>query len=474
MAEHQVTHDGISKEEKEFMIEQYLKEHGLYIVGAPKVHHRDANIIEDDLRYPLILDEDKNNIQNTITNTKESKVLFDMDDLEENPYDKIEDYDHMHVKIVHHNSCDNLSNLAKCKRTGLVSYAIEVETYKIGIVRPKEGLINRTVSQGDIVSIATYDGGAFHVYTGKIIEFFENHIARFPDIITDYGYTTMGIVIDVSKSFSSKIEIIDINTIIDIREKDYQYDFSIYGIDIKKIYTDWVQEDIEKKPNTIAPSDNLKYTRPLPPFSGAFDMFPYCKIQVQYNKKYAFTLLNGVQIIMMPGQYVQLTVLFMHDRLIYGCFFDDVFYEVPLEYSDENTNIKKLFFTIILFNNASVYDTIDMDKYTLEENCDIDKWFNYKKYDISNKLNPNCPYIALAYHQFSKEINPDMKMRYEMIDTYLHNLDGTYFIEVLTPETIIDHKVKTDEGYKLYAIIPKNIALQLLENATLIDNTQSE
>lgn len=332
MAQTQVTHDGISKEEKEQIIENYLKEHGLYIFDAPKVQHQEANIIPDDVYYPL-----RTNVSNEDSNeTNSGTGIPDINVFDE--YEDIPNFGEMHLSYNYTlvNTNPELKSLIPGTIppfTGLCISATKNQMYTFDIIR-KDGIFRVTLCTGDVKSFATFDGGHFNIYKGKVLGFTEA-----PDIrgINRLHNTSPGlyIVIDSSKPFESKKHVIPVCQLIDIQEHDYKYDFSIYGVDIKKIYTDWVEElKLISKSTTestvIVPSGNIKETAPIPPVNfNDTDIEIVEKILTLFDD-YSFIDLNGQTVYLEKDTEIEGCSMFIGNAIYYGIIRDSVFYNLPV------------------------------------------------------------------------------------------------------------------------------------------------
>lgn len=159
-----------------------------------------------------------------------------------------------------------------CPYTGLCIKAEFKTTVTFDIVGPT-GIVSKTLSIGDIVSIATWDGGSFKIYRGKVEMFVNRRIpsqtprtlnfnnSQIP-VALKVGLPNIQVIIDSSKAFESSKNAVQFNQIIAIEAYDYVYDMSIYEDDIKKIYTEWTTEISTNEKNkteysTIIPSGNI-------------------------------------------------------------------------------------------------------------------------------------------------------------------------------------------------------------------------
>lgn len=264
MAQHQVTHDNETLEEKEQKIQDFLDMHGLTILGAPKVRHQEANVIIDDIRYPL---EIKPTVEvNSNVKVQPSKydgvALTNLEDTQEYADPVITLVTprlNMWINTYHGPIPANIA-----PQTGMCLQADELKSYDLTIAR-KTGFYKITILVGDTISILTYDGDVFKTYVGKVINFYLRSVTEADSKIK----SELFIVLDTSpEPFESHVDMISIYQIVDVGEPGVNWDISEYGVDIRKRYYDWLvelrQANNREKPVVIAPSGNIK-TKSIPP-----------------------------------------------------------------------------------------------------------------------------------------------------------------------------------------------------------------
>lgn len=330
MAQTQVTHDGVSKEEKEQLIQDYLVSHGLYILDAPKVQHQEANIMQDDIRYPL-----RGSSQDTQSGEEDNECDYsDLTHLFDNEED-IPNYittDASYSKI--NNNKEVLSLLydrTPTPYTGLCLLAKQNRFISFTLLRPIEGIVDIDVYTNKLYSFLIYDGSTFSQVGGKIAYFVTK-------LTEEYKFNDIKILLDQSEPFNSQYCIISSNNIVDISEEyPHVFDVSLYGTDIRKIYTDWV-EDYEKngnkkKPVVYVPSGNIKETLPIPPveFSSAFEP-DMRKIKGVLSELYTVQLLDDSTIELQPYKEYDLWYWFVGANTFTGIIKDCVFYNIPTRY----------------------------------------------------------------------------------------------------------------------------------------------
>ena len=337
MAEHQVTHDNETLEEKEQKIQDFLDEHGLTIEGAPRVRHQEANVILDDVRYPKFLPPDNEESNNSNTGSAYDGVdIFDT--LEDIPA-----YSEPKVQLIspHLNSSRKSYNLkipsCTVPQTGLCFEVEEIISYSFTIAR-KTGIYKVPVKVGDILSVLTYDGQIFKTYVGKVCNFYLRSTATDQSCVK----TEVFMIIDTTpKPFESSVEIVSSNQIVDIGDRDKVWDITEYGVDIKKRYFDWCEELRNEKQTerlvTIAPSGNLKEYA-LPPLESStleeagveVIVETYATVAHDFTMRY----LDGSTGEFKSGEEIVITILSVNGgySLLMAIHRDEVYYFIPYHY----------------------------------------------------------------------------------------------------------------------------------------------
>lgn len=330
MAQTQVTHDGVSKEEKEQLIQDYLVSHGLYILDAPKVQHQEANIMQDDIRYPLrgLSQDNQSNEEDNECDYSELTHMFDNEE-------DVPNYISCDTSLSKINNNKELSSLLYDRTpipyTGLCLRAKQNRFISFTILRPTEGIVDIDVYTNKLYSFLVYDGSTFSQVGGKIAYFVTK-------LTEEYKFNDIKILVDQSEPFNSKYCIISSNNIVDVSEEyPHIFDVSLYGTDIRKIYTDWV-EDYEKngnkkKPVVYVPSGNIKETLPIPPvkFSSTFEP-DMRKIKAEFSELYTVQLLDDSLIELQPYTPYDLWYWFVGANTFTGIIKDCVFYNIPTKY----------------------------------------------------------------------------------------------------------------------------------------------
>lgn len=325
MAQTQVTHDGVSKEEKEQLIHDYLISHGLYIMDAPKVQHQEANIIQDDIRYPLRGSIETKTDSSEEKNYDYSELTHIFDNSEELPRYVV---DPLYTKIAHNTELSSLLDDTTYPYTGLCLRAEKKESFTFTVLRPVDGVVDIDVYADRLYSFLVYNGSTFSQINGKVMGFNIKSCRKGIDV---------RIFIDQSQPFNSKKLVISSNNLVDIDEYDSVFDISVYGTDIKKIYTDWV-EDFEKngtkkEPVVYVPSGNIKETLPIPPvqFDGIYNP-DMRKIKAVLSELYSVQLLDDSKLDLHPNTEYEMYYWFIGANTFTGIIKDCVFYNVPTRY----------------------------------------------------------------------------------------------------------------------------------------------
>ena len=340
MAQHQVTHDNETLEEKEKKIQDFLDEHGLTIPGAPKVHHQEANVIMDDVRYPIKFPiEQETEVNSGVTPSKYDGVaLSTLEDIPEYEYTEAV------IKLITPKLNKWISTYAGsipasiAPQTGLCFEADELKSYDLVIAR-KTGLYKVTVIVGEEISILTYNGDIFRTYVGKITNFYLRTMSTAESKIR----SELFIVLDTSpEPFDSHIDLISINQIVDIGEPGVNWDISEYGVDIKKKYYDWVEElrkgnYSEEKPVVVAPSGNLKIQH-IPPLDLSVTTFEQAGldesaiVMAKVKNRFTLTFMDGSAKLYDVGDVIDILMVSTGYAMMPTIEKDNVLYFIPVDY----------------------------------------------------------------------------------------------------------------------------------------------
>lgn len=301
MADHHISYEPKTSED----IENWLISHGIHIAGAPNVIHKPGNIINDDVRYPCppypdnrftstdndIKNPGSNNSNNNGNYNNNSDIYDDLFGSFEIPDLEIDMVSHDtsgSIHIINHNpETTTMFKDVVYPYTGLAIAAKEIKAYNIAFVKDKRVHV-REVITGKMYSIATFDGTKFHIYRGMCTDIKEYNSSNFnyrksnisengnnitslfedspikpissqfevDKTTSTYDYNdavkvisnprqitkrNMVIVLDVSEFLNSKVEVIPVNQIIDIEYYNYNYDFTIYEMDLKIYLKDWFE-----------------------------------------------------------------------------------------------------------------------------------------------------------------------------------------------------------------------------------------
>lgn len=399
MADSQQTYTFITKEQKEAIIEAYMKEHGIYIPDAPKVEHREANTITADIYMspgysgagaPRNNDLDYQTGGDTINNNSPiiHKAIFSEDE-----FGEIDDSESQKLKdnafILHSGKTVtfNANRISPTKITGLCRSAKENISYTLRIWRP-DGVYDVEVRVGSLVSILTFDGLKFSTVIGKVVTITEEFL---PVTLSIYDskddvdkLPMLYFIIDNSKDFESRQTKVYATQIVDIQPVNHWYDVSIYGSDIQKIYTDWVTNNrdaisanVEDETNqvTLVPVGELQYIQGSPNIVSENDDY-FSKLNsvvVRIVQQFTITGLDGAQHRFMPGDETAMKFALSDNGKYSSLYYMASFFDSNKRYREYSVNVPFNFLKFIVSKPAELIQNlyILLDTGCTTENANI-------------------------------------------------------------------------------------------------------